>query len=140
MELTDFLNEAFIKTFSGTLISIEIIVFVTKSLPLIKKIPTRVYTFVLSLAHLIIVKVSLDAAPWSVEGIYILILNALAITVILCGGYDSIMLKIQGIDGKTQASTSINGTSIDKATTNSNETTITESTNTHVGSEEKCSK
>ena len=47
MEITDFLTTDFLASFTGTLIAVELIVFITKDFPLIKKIPTKIYTLIL---------------------------------------------------------------------------------------------
>ena len=46
MEITDFLTQNFLSSFTGTLVAVELIVFTTKDFPLIKKIPTKLYTFI----------------------------------------------------------------------------------------------
>ena len=58
MEITDFLTTDFLASFTGTLIAVELIVFITKDFPLIKKIPTKIYTLILAIAHLSIEKVA----------------------------------------------------------------------------------
>lgn len=97
MEITNFLTKSFISSFAGTLLAVELIVFITKNFPLIKKIPTKFYTFILTLMHLIIVQVSDGSIKIDVENIYILFLNALVVELILCGGYDTIMNKFKNI-------------------------------------------
>ena len=97
MEITDFLSKNFLSSFTGTLIAVELIVFVTKDIYLIKRIPTRIYTFVLAIIHLLIVKGTSNQLTWSIECIYRLFINGLVVTVFLCGGYDTIMEKINNI-------------------------------------------
>ena len=58
MEITDFLTTDFLASFTGTLIAVELIVFITKDFPLIKKIPTKIYTLILAIAHLSIERVA----------------------------------------------------------------------------------
>ena len=58
MEITDFLTADFLASFTGTLIAVELIVFITKDFPLIKKIPTKIYTLILAIAHLSIERVA----------------------------------------------------------------------------------
>lgn len=127
MELTDFLTESFVSTFTGTLISIELIVFVTKELPIIKKIPTRIYTFILAIAHLIIVKASAATLQLDVQNGYILVLNAMVITVILCGGYDTIMANINSIIDKNKLVSNVV-----KSNAGNNDTVALNQTNTEV--------
>lgn len=95
MELTDFITKNFLSSFTGTLIAVELIVFVTKDIYLIKKIPTRLYTFILAIIHLLIVKSASSQLTWNIECIYRLFINSLVITVFLCGGYDTISEKIK---------------------------------------------
>lgn len=121
MEITNFVTENFLSSFAGTLLAVELVVFTTKSLPLIKKIPTKLYTFILAVIHLIIVQVSSGKADITVEFVYILFINSLIVEVILCGGYDTLMGKFKNIkDTLNQESEDIsqinneisNGTSI----------------------------
>ena len=48
MEITNFITENFLSSFIGTLAAVELIVFTTKNFPLINKIPTKLYTFILA--------------------------------------------------------------------------------------------
>ena len=75
MEITNFVTENFLSSFAGTLLAVELVVFTTKSLPLIKKIPTKLYTFILAVIHLIIVQVSSGKADITVEFVYILFIK-----------------------------------------------------------------
>lgn len=97
MEITNFVTKSFISSFPGTLASVELIVFTTKEFPLIKKIPTKLYTFVLAIIHLIIVQVSIGKNDVTVELVYMLLINSLMVEVVLCGGYDTLMSKFNGI-------------------------------------------
>lgn len=97
MEITNFVTENFLSSFAGTLLAVELVVFTTKSLPLIKRIPTKLYTFILAVIHLIIVQVSSGKADITVEFVYILFINSLIVEVILCGGYDTLMGKFKNI-------------------------------------------
>ena len=99
MEITDFLTQNFLSSFTGTLVAVELIVFTTKDFPLIKKIPTRLYTFSWSIIHLIIVKVTSGVMDLNVECVYRLFINALVVTLMLCGGYDTIMQRLNIIIG-----------------------------------------
>lgn len=97
MEITGFVTQNFLSSFAGTLVAVEIIVFTTKDFPIIKKIPTKFYTFVLSIIHLIIVQVTNGKTDITVEYIYMLFINSLVVVLILCGGYDTIMEKFKNI-------------------------------------------
>ncbi len=98
MEITDFLTQNFLSSFTGTLVAVELIVFTTKDFPLIKKIPTKLYTFILAdQLHLVIVKTTTGSIEMSVECYYRLFINALVVVLILCGGYDTIMEKFKSI-------------------------------------------
>ena len=97
MEITNFVTESFLSSFAGTLVAVELIVFTTKNFPIIKKIPTKLYTFILAVIHLIIVQVVIGKADITVEFVYILFINSLILEVILCGGYDTLMDKFKNI-------------------------------------------
>lgn len=95
MEITNFLNVDIIATFTMSLLIIELIVHNTKELPLIKKIPTRFYTLIISILHLVVINKIITLFPLpSVVGIYVLICNAFVISTILCGGYDLVNGKL----------------------------------------------
>ena len=77
MEITNFVTESFLSSFAGTLVAVELIVFTTKNFPIIKKIPTKLYTFILAVIHLIIVQVVIGKADITVEFVYILFIRYL---------------------------------------------------------------
>lgn len=111
MEITNFLTQSFLTTYTGTLVAVELMVFATKGLPLIKKIPTRVYTFALTIIHSVIINVINGTLESSLKFYYLLFINALVITVALCGGYDVVVGKMnlslnQSNDEKTNDSLS----------------------------------
>ncbi|MBQ8999464.1 MAG: hypothetical protein IJ086_12345 [Clostridium sp.] len=125
MEITNFVTENFLSSFAGTLLAVELVVFTTKSLPLIKKIPTKLYTFILAVIHLIIVQVSSGKADITVEFVYILFINSLIVEVILCGGYDTLMGKFKNIkDTLNQASEDISQINNEISNGTSNGTSI----------------
>lgn len=108
MEITNFVTENFLSSFAGTLLAVELIVFTTKDLPLIRKIPTRLYTFILAVIHLVIVQVASEKIDITVEFVYILLINSLIVDMILCGGYDTLIGKFKNIkDTLNQAEESI---------------------------------
>lgn len=106
MEITDFLTQDFLASFTGTLVAVELVVFITKDFPIIKKIPTKIYTLILAIAHLIIVKTATGSIAMSVECYYRIFINSLVIVLILCGGYDTIMVKFKSIGDITSSSES----------------------------------
>ena len=91
MEITNFLSKEFLSSFVGTSIAVELIIHFTKELPLIKKIPTRLYTVIISLIHLFIINISINSMEINIINIYCLIINAFVIALILTGGYDFIL-------------------------------------------------
>lgn len=97
MEITDFITKNFISSFAGALVAVELIVFITKNFPLIKKIPTKFYTFILAIIHLIIIKIFGGNIEINIQEIYLLFINSLLIVLALCGGYDTIMVRLKGI-------------------------------------------
>lgn len=105
MEINNFVDMEFLAGFAGTIICIELIVYCTKELPIINKIPTRIYTFILALIHLLIVKIAMGTVVLSIGNVYLIIINSFLISVILCGGYDIVLGNIQMpfiINGKSK--------------------------------------
>lgn len=88
MEISNFLTETFLSTFAGSVIAVELIVAVTKELPLIKRIPTKIYTAVLAFTHLLIINVTNGSLKPQISCVYCLFINSIVIAVLLCGGYD----------------------------------------------------
>lgn len=118
MEITDFLTQNFLSSFTGTLVAVELIIFITKDFPLIKKIPTKLYTFIWAVVHLIIVKVTSGVMELNVECIYRLFINSLVVTLILCGGYDTIMQKfnvIKNVNGNLEGNIGVENKAIEEA-------------------------
>lgn len=134
MEITNFVTESFLSSFAGTLVAVELIVFTTKNFPIIKKIPTKLYTFILAVIHLIIVQVVIGKADITVEFVYILFINSLILEVILCGGYDTLMDKFKNIkDTLNQAEENIaqiNGVISNETTTENSAANNTVTNNT----------
>ena len=97
MEINNFVTTDFLASFTGTLFVVELMVFVTKNLPIIKKIRTRVYTFLLAISHIIIMGLITKTATQTVMYYYGAFINSLVITVMLCGGYDIIIDKIYSV-------------------------------------------
>lgn len=95
MEITNFLTTDMISSFAISLLIIELMVQFTKELPVIKKIPTRFYTLLITILHLIVINQVITLFPLpSVVGIYCLICNAFIISAVLTGGYDLVTGKI----------------------------------------------
>lgn len=95
MEINNFVNMDFLAGFAGTIVGVELIVYCTKELPIIRKIPTRIYTFVLTVIHLLIVKYVMGSLDFTLGNIYLLVINSLMISTMLCGGYDVALGNIQ---------------------------------------------
>ena len=95
MEITNFVDMDFLMSFTGTLVTVELLVFCTKGFPLIKRIPTRFYCFLIALAHISIVKCISNTMVFTVDGFYLMIINSVFISVILCGGYDVVVGNIK---------------------------------------------
>lgn len=94
MEFSNYLTVDTIATFAMALVVIELWVNFTKELPVIKKIPTKFYTWLVAVLHLSIINTSINIFNLSILGIYMLMCNALLLAVILCGGYDIYIGKI----------------------------------------------
>lgn len=88
MEISNFLTQSFLSTFTGSIVAVEVIVAVTKELPLIKKVPTKIYTAILAFAHLLVINMSNGTLKAQISDIYCLFINSIVIAVLLCGGYD----------------------------------------------------
>lgn len=95
MEINNFLNMDFLAGFAGTIVGVELMVYCTKELPFIKKIPTRIYTFLLAVIHLFIVKYAMGALDLTLGNVYLLIINSFLISTVLCSGYDIALGNIQ---------------------------------------------
>lgn len=94
MEFTNFLSVDMITTFSLSIIVIELWVAFTKELPIIKKIPTKFYTWLIAVIHLAVINTNIGIFSLSILGIYLLLCNALIFSFLLCGGYDIAVGKI----------------------------------------------
>ncbi|MGL5329428.1 MAG: hypothetical protein ACRDD7_09170 [Peptostreptococcaceae bacterium] len=94
MEITNFLNADALITYTVTLLMVELWVAFTKELPFIKKIPTKYYTFVLAIIHLAIINVQVALFSMDTLGVYVLLCNALILSVLLNSGYDMAVGKI----------------------------------------------
>lgn len=101
MEIQDFLTPELLVSFVGTIIMVELLVGLTKELPIIRKIPTKLYTLILATIHLFIIKIGLNTIDLTVLGVYVLFCNAVVISVLLTGGYDIAVGKIN-ITGLTK--------------------------------------
>ena len=94
MEITNFLSTEAIITFTMTIIIVELWVSFTKEAKYIKSIPTKFYTLILAIIHLAIINGQSSLFAFNVFGIYLLLCNALIISVILCGGYNVITNRV----------------------------------------------
>lgn len=94
MEITNFITKDMLVTWMMALIMIELIVAFTKGLPFIKKIPTKAYTLVIALIHLLIINTEVPMFDFSIFGYWLLLCNAVVISVVLTGGYDMVIDKI----------------------------------------------
>lgn len=120
MEITNFVTENFLSSFAGTLVTVELIVFTTKEFPLIKKIPTKLYTFILAVIHLFIVQIIIGKSDITIGCVYLLFVNSLIVELILCGGYDTLMSKLKSVrKSANQSKEDIGEKNSKKTTTNS---------------------
>ena len=94
MEITNFITSEALTTFLMAIIMVELWVSFTKELVFIKDIPTKFYTFIVTVIHLFIINISANLFSLNILGIYSLLCNALIISVMLCGGYDIVTNKI----------------------------------------------
>ncbi|MBE6051831.1 MAG: hypothetical protein E7214_14585 [Clostridium sp.] len=101
LEITNFLSKDFLSSFVGSSIAIELIIYFTKELPLIKRIPTKLYAIIISFLHLVIINVCNNLIEFNVINIYCLIINSFLIAIVLTGGYDFILGNVNfNISGK----------------------------------------
>lgn len=119
MEINNFVTTDFIASFTGTLFVVELIVFVTKDLPIIKKLRTRIYTFILALSHIIIMGFVTKTATQTVVYYYSALINSLIVTVMLCGGYDIIIDKLDSVTNANSKELADNSTTTTKSMINS---------------------
>lgn len=117
MEITNFVTENFLSSFAGTLVTVELIVFTTKEFPLIKKIPTKLYTFILAVIHLFIVQIIIGKSDITIGCVYLLFVNSLIVELILCGGYDTLMSKLKSVRKSANQSKEDSGEKNSKKTT-----------------------
>lgn len=111
MEVNNFVTTEFLSSFTGTLFVVELIVFVTKNLPIIKKIRTRGYTFILSIIHITLMGFATKTAGQTILYYYSVMINSLMVTVMLCGGYDIIIDKVYSVTN-TDSNNSENNESV----------------------------
>lgn len=111
MEINNFVTTDFLASFTGTLFVVELIVFVTKNLPIIRRIKTRVYTFLLAMSHIILMGFITKTAAQTVIYYYSAFINSLIVTVMLCGGYDIIIDKVYSVTN-TDSNNSENNESV----------------------------
>lgn len=97
MLLNNFVTTEFLSSFTGTLFVVELIVFITKNISIIKKIKTRFYTFILAISHTILMGFVTKVEMSTLIYYYSAFINSLIITVILCGGYDMIIDKMKSV-------------------------------------------
>lgn len=120
MEINNFVTTDFLASFTGTLFVVELMVFVTKNLPIIKKVRTRFYTFILALSHIIIMGFVTKTATQTVVYYYGVIINSLIVTVMLCGGYDIIIDKVYSVTNTNSKEVADNSTTTTKSVTSIN--------------------
>lgn len=90
MEINNFLTQETLVTFAMTIFIVELWVSFSKEIKFIKNIPTKLYTFMLSMTHLILINSTANIFEKSILGFYVLSSNALVISMLLCGSYDLI--------------------------------------------------
>ncbi|MCY6959511.1 hypothetical protein [Clostridium brassicae] len=86
MIFENFLTIEYVSTFLGTIIVTMLIVQFFKGTPIIKKIPTKYFTFIVALVNMIIC--GLLTHTFSFSNLYLMIINAMLITFTATGGYD----------------------------------------------------
>lgn len=86
MVFESFLTIDYIKTFMGTVIVTMLVVQFLKELPLIKKIPTKYFTFIVAFLNLLIC--SLLTSTFAVNNLYLMFINSMLVTFTSTGGYD----------------------------------------------------
>lgn len=99
MFIFDFITKEMATTFIYTLGLIEIIVALTKNLPIIKKIKTDLYVFLVTELYLVLVFFTTGIIEFNVlNSIVWLFVNAIWITGLLTGVYKVVFTKILKIN------------------------------------------
>lgn len=86
MEFKDFLTIDYISTFMGTVVVTMLMVQFFKELPLVKKMPTRYFTFIVALFNIVMCTVLTNT--FTLVGLYLMFINAMLVTFTSTGGYD----------------------------------------------------
>ncbi len=84
----EFLNWTVISSFSGSLMVVTALTQITKEIKIIKKIPTQLWSYIVSFAvlfvtHLVIGKIN-------VKGIILIAINAVLLSLASNGSYDAV--------------------------------------------------
>ena len=74
MDINDFINIEFIRTFTGCITATILIVQFLKDLPFIKEMPTRYFTFIIATLNIVIATIFPNTI---VEMIYLTLLNGI---------------------------------------------------------------
>jgi len=85
MDINDFINIEFIRTFTGCITATILIVQFLKDLPFIKEMPTRYFTFIIATLNIVIATIFPNTI---VEMIYLTLLNGIVVTYAANGNYD----------------------------------------------------
>lgn len=93
MQVNDFLTLDYIATFVGTVVVTMLLVQFLKDLPLIKKIPTKYFTFIVALVNILICTATFGT--FTLQSVYLVFINAVVITFTCTGGYDFTYKKVK---------------------------------------------
>lgn len=90
--MSNFLTMEYISTFMGLIFVTSMMVQFLKDLPGIRNIPTRYFTFGISLFNIIVCSVILG--NFTLAGLYLMVLNSMLVTFSATGGYDFVAKKV----------------------------------------------
>ena len=95
-----FLTWDMLGTYSGVLGMVMILTQLTKGLPVIARIPTQLYSYLIALA--VMVTTSVVGGRTSVSDLVLVIFNAAVVALSANGGYDALVRAIQGKNEKNE--------------------------------------
>lgn len=84
----EFFGWSMLATYSGATFGVAILTQITKDIPFIKKLPTQVWSYILSLFVLICAQAFTEGL--SADGIGLAVINAAMVSLASNGGYDAV--------------------------------------------------
>lgn len=91
MELT-FFDWGMLGSMSGAVLAVAVLTQVTKSIPVIVKIPTQIWSYVLA-AVILVLSLIFGEAEVTASGVVLALLNAAVVSLAANGGYEAMTRK-----------------------------------------------